>query len=190
MKNICIVCLLFISHTVFAQSGIYMSWQDYQAGKLSNVLNCDSKPVKIKLHHFFSSTCIYIQQGEQEVRFCKDSIFGYRDCAQNTFRFYKTNDDEYRIVENQNIVIYTSDIPVTDIPGKTIKLIPGWFFSASISSDILPLTINNLKRAFPNNLKFHDFLDVEFNSSQNISEYDTIHKMYKVNYLFNKSKNL
>jgi len=70
---------------------------------------------------------------------------------------------------------------------KTFMLVPAYFFSKTLSSEILPLTGINLKRTFPDNHKFHDSIDVEFHNDKDISTYDPLHKMYRVNYLLSQS---
>jgi len=98
----------------------------------------------------------------------KDSTFGYRDCKQNDYRFYREYDHEYQILETKSII-------------------SSYFFSTTLNSEILPLTVANLKRTFPGNLKFHDKLNTEFNGATDIAVYDNEHKMYKVNYLLSQT---
>lgn len=182
------VCKISFSQTTSSVlSGIYMNSQDYKNDKLSYILNCDSSSGKIKLNHFLSKNYVDVIQGGKKTRLLKDSIYGYRNCKLKDFRFFKNNDEEFLILENKSILIYISDVPVTSSNGKTINLVPCYFFSAGLSSEILPLTVINLKRAFPNNLKFHDMLDLEFNSVKDVSRYDDGHKMYKVNFLLTQS---
>ena len=128
--------------------GIYNSWQDYNSNKLSLILNCNSPKNKIKLHHFFCGNYIDIIENGKQFRFKKDSIFGYRDCRQNDFRFYHNNEKEYRIAENSSIIIYVADVPVIASSGKTRTLVPAYFFSTTLNGEIYPLTILNLKKAF------------------------------------------
>src|SRR5437868_3647561 len=106
--------LLLFSTCVSAQNkicGIYKSEQDYKNAALSYVINCDSAAGKIKLHHFLSKNYIDIIDHKGKTKLFKDSIFGYRDCKQNEYRFYKSYEKEYRIIENGPIVIYSAYIP-------------------------------------------------------------------------------
>jgi len=181
---------LLAANFVFAQnqiSGIYRSSEDYKDGKFSNTINCNSTSEKIKMNHFLSRKNIVVVKGKNEICLNKDSIFGYRDCMQNDYRFYKNYNHEYRIVENKNIVIYIADIPIPTSDGRRTQLVPTYFFSTNIQQEILPLTIINLKRMFPENIKFHSLLDIEFNDKKNIPTYDEIHKMYKVNFLLSQT---
>ena len=62
-------------------------------------------------------------------------------------------------------------------PGAVAK----YFFSKGLDEDIIPLTLRNLKEAFPENHKFHDSLDANFSGNKPVSSYDDFHKTYKVN---------
>ncbi len=182
--------ILFFSTNIFSQNrtfGIFKTSEDYSNKNLSMVLHCDSVRAKIKLHHFFCKNYIDVIQNENKFRFSKDSIFGYRDCNQNDFRFNHNSEKEYQILENKAIVIYSALVSVASTTGKTKTLELTYFFSITLKGEIFPLAILNLKKAFPDNLKFHDKLDVEFGDGTSISTYDIEHKMYKVNFLLNQS---
>ena len=45
----------------------------------------------------------------------------------------------------------------------------------------MPLTILNLKKAFPDNHAFHDRLDMMFKNDSQLTKFDEFHKMFKVN---------
>lgn len=95
------------------------------------------------------------------------------------------NTKDYKMIENKNIIIYTKLVPMGE--AKTFHLVLKYFFSIQSNTEILPLTQINLKRAFPDNLKFHDMLNLEFDNKEDISTFDQTNKMFKVNYLLNKS---
>ncbi len=193
IKKLLLLLLLLVIKSSFAQkqdsipySGIYINAQDFKTGKLAYIMNCDLTTGKIRLNHFLCKGYIDVVNGDKKVRLTKDSIYGYKDCKQNDFRFYKECDHEYQIEENKTIVIYIADVPVVPSSGKAIQLVPHYYFSVSLESEIIPLTIKNLKRAFPDNQKFHDKLDTEISSEKDLVSYDGVHKMYKVNYLIDK----
>jgi hypothetical protein len=56
------------------------------------------------------------------------------------------------------------------------------------NGQIKALTLENLKQAFPENHRFHDWLDATFCAGQNLGEYDEFHKMFKVNRLLIASR--
>jgi len=189
MKQRLILALLCISQICFAQSssGIYLNWQDYSNHKLSYSGYCGTASDNIRLNHFFSKGYIEVKQDGKKTKLGKDQVFGYRDCKQKDYRFYKSNDREYRIVEIGPVVIYIANLPVTISTGKTVQLVPYHFFSKDLQSDILPLTAINLKQVFPDNIKFPDKPNVQLNSVLDAYAYDDAHKMYKVNFLLRQS---
>jgi len=92
----------------------------------------------------------------------------------------------YRTVGNQRYEIL--DANVLHIYSATVLVRKGaaekaYFFSVGPTGDVFPLTIVNLKKAFPENHKFHDSLDTMFSSDSSLTRYDDFHKMFKVNRL-------
>jgi len=69
------------------------------------------------------------------------------------------------------------------------KYAPKYFFTTKSSDILVPLTKDNLKKAFPSNHPFHDAIDASFNKDEELTNYDDFHKMYKINrLLLNDSK--
>jgi hypothetical protein len=68
-------------------------------------------------------------------------------------------------------------------PKEAEKYAPTYFFSTASASELQPLSKANLKKAFPENHPFHDALDATFNSDNDLTAYDTFHKMTKLNWL-------
>jgi hypothetical protein len=197
MKTTLLIFLAILSHVSHISnaqstesktlSGVYTTLQDYENAHLSYPIHCGSSDGKIKLNHFFSKDYIEIIEGNEKIKLKKDSIFGYRDCKNKSYRFYKSNDEEYLIAENKSIVIYTYEVSVVSSSGKTARLVPAYYFSTSLNSEIHPLSVLNIKKAFPDNLKLHDLLDIEFHGMKDISAYDSVHQMFKVNFLISCS---
>jgi len=84
----------------------------------------------------------------------------------------------YAIVEKGPLYIYTLDKLVRK--GAIEKT---YFFSVGENGDIKPLTILNVKNAFPENHRFHDLLDMSFSNDWGLTTYDKFHNMFKVNRL-------
>jgi hypothetical protein len=99
----------------------------------------------------------------------------------------KMDGREYQILEKQGFIIYLADVGVTAPNGKAHELVKKYFFSTSLTTEILPLTIIDLKRVSSGNLKFHDSLYVEFSDGNNLAAFDTVHNMYTINYLLSQS---
>ncbi len=172
-----------------SNSGIYESPQNYKKGKLSLGFSCDSSAGKIKLHHFISGKYVDVIRNGKKYRLSKDSIFGYRDCKGNNYRFFKNYSHEYQIVEEKGLVIYAALLPDPNYTGKGMKLAPAYFFSKTLTSEVLPLKVSYLKRVFREDTRFCNILDIAINSKEDVSAYDDIHKMFKINYLLTQSIN-
>jgi hypothetical protein len=86
--------------------------------------------------------------------------------------------DRYQILEARALYIYSHDVIVRK--GATEK---AYFFSVGPTGDVVPLTILNLKKAFPGNHVFHDLLDMAFKNDSDLTKYDEFHKMFRVNRL-------
>jgi hypothetical protein len=100
---------------------------------------------------------------------------------QRSFRV--VGNQQYQILEAKGLFIYSADVLVRK--GTTDK---AYFFSVGPNAEVLPLTIVNLKKAFPDNHRFHDNLDLMFRDDSQLTKYDNFHKMFKVNRLLNASE--
>jgi len=102
--------------------------------------------------------------------------------AADARNFRVVGNDRYQIIEAKAVYIYSLDVLVRKGAGEK-----AYFFSVGPKGDVLPLTILNLKKAFPNNHTFHDLLDMTFKHDSDLTKYDEFHKMYKVNRLLDAS---
>ena len=68
-------------------------------------------------------------------------------------------------------------------PKEAEKYAPKYFFTTASSDVLQTLTKDNVKKAFPENHPFHDALDATLKSDDELIQYDTFHKMYKLNWL-------
>ena len=68
-------------------------------------------------------------------------------------------------------------------PKEAEKYAPKYYFTTASSDVLQPLTLTNLKNAYPNNHAFHDALDANFKEDKDLISYDEFHKIYKVNRL-------
>ena len=97
--------------------------------------------------------------------------------------FRTIGNQRYEILEARDLVIYSTDVIV-----RKGTLEKEYFFSVGLNGEVLPLTILNLKNAFPDNHAFHDSLDMMFKNDSQLTKYDNFHKMYKVNRLLVASR--
>ena len=181
-----IVCLFMVlvalcGSTLYAQkgdshiacSGVYLNAHDYVAGKLSYATSCSSSG-KIKLNNFLASRYITVTVDGKKTRLNKDSIYGYRNCNNETYRFFKKHDEVFQILEANGITVYSSYVRITSNNGKANRLEIAYFFSKTIDSEIVPLTVQNLKHAFPDVNKLNEILSMKIGSSDLLSDYATI----------------
>jgi len=161
-------------------SGLYLTAEDYQNGKLT-LPNTYGKSHKIRLKDFWGSRYLEVEHEGQKYRFHKDSIYAYQDDKGKVFRFFKNYSNEYRLLENKSLAIYS--MTETDTRGKGAKWVTLYFFSTSLKESIVPLTMENVKNAFPDNHKLHDELDKYFKKDQELTMYDNRHKAFRINHV-------
>jgi len=89
---------------------------------------------------------------------------------------------EYKVLDSLRIIIYSRTERVRvqkklpDVHYKTI-----YYFSKSMNSEIMRLTILNIEKAFPGDHRMHDELMKTFPEDEGLSEYDTFHKTFRIN---------
>ena len=183
MKNILIVLIVALSIGAKAQtSGVYLSATDFDSGKLTYAIDCAKEKHKIKLHEFLGKDYITVIHEKQPHDLKKKEIFGYRDCDGAIYRL--GIDKHYQVINpKEKILLYRIEVPGS----KNQSAVITYYFSNSADNEIQNLSLTNLKKAFPNNHKFHDALDTEFGSNGNLASYDSFHKVYKINRLYSNS---
>jgi len=165
-------------------SGVYLTAADYKNGRLSFEGDCGSKAHRLELHDVLHKTYIHVTHETEKRRFAKSDLFGFRGCDGNDYRFAANL--EYQILETRELYIYAREVYVSH--GRGRHTVRGYFFSAGTEGPVLTLTLENLKKAFPANQKFHDALDAAIGAKQKLSEYDESQKMFKVNQLLIASR--
>ena len=165
-------------------SGVYLTLDDFENGKLSYASNSVLGSGKIQFHEFFEKPFITVKHDGEKTQLFKDEIFAY----QNRGTIIRTsNFVTYTFVEKGPVWIFYKDITTSE--GKERRRERKYFYSSSGDGIILSLTINNLKKSFPNKHLFHDFLDAQFRNDAELSQYDSFEKKFKVNHLLNTTIN-
>lgn len=183
------VSLLLLSTSLFSQKdttetmgGVYLSLEDYKAGRLTYDIDCNLEKQKIKLYDFMAKPYFDVWHKGQKIRLQKSQVFGFRNCHDEVYRFYENM--EYQLMDASNIFIFVQEqMFLSDKSGKDAY---SYFFSTSVNGPLKPLTNSNLKDAYPENRVFHKLINEKINSV-NISEYDSLQKKYKVNLLYLES---
>ncbi|TWI82625.1 hypothetical protein LX66_5200 [Chitinophaga japonensis] len=155
-------------------SGIYLSFTDFRNNKLSY-----AGTDKLRFHEFSGNNFITVKHNGQKSRLFKGKIYAYQ---RNNGQVVRTwNKVPYTLSEQGDIWIYYRYLNVTQ--GKGIQMERKYFYSTAGNSEILPLTISNLKHSFPEKYLFHNFLDAQFRNDAELSTYDSFAKKFKVNHL-------
>ncbi|MGZ3863424.1 MAG: hypothetical protein ACXVPN_08380 [Bacteroidia bacterium] len=180
-----LVKAVFFTNELAAQParGVYLNAPDFVNGKLSYT-NLSGKKCRIKIHAS-SRAPIKIICGDSVIHLYKDSVYGYKDKENISHRFYKKN--IYEILNpSENILLYR-----LMISGKTKyeDAIYNYYFSKNAQSGILPLDLQNVEAAFDENKLLLDFIEIHFKTDSDLTEYDPIHKKYKLNRLLELSTN-
>jgi len=96
---------------------------------------------------------------------------------------------EYTVINPGETIIMYKYMHKAHSAKEVDKYAPKYFFTANSSDILMPLTKDNLKKAFPSNHPFHDAIDANFTKDEELINYDDFHKMYKINrLLLNDSK--
>lgn len=175
-----------LSFNVFSQnekSGVYLSFNDYLNNKLSYEINCKTEKHKIKLNEFLNKSYITVFHNDQKIKLSKDSVFAVLYCDEPLLRFQ--DKQHYFLAEKGMVwIFYRIENKLSNKPFVSEKI---YYFNVKGDEMLNILSKANLKSAFPNNHKFHDMLDARFDSDVNIAEYDSFHKMFKVNHLLHQA---
>ena len=92
-----------------------------------------------------------------------------------------------RVLDTAYFYLYYRYEQVEKLKGKSLIKTDEYFFSKNSESPIQLLTVENLKRAFPDNLPFNYAIDALFRNDQDLIAYDPYYKGYKLKYLYTQS---
>jgi hypothetical protein len=166
-------------------SGIYLTATDYAQAKLTALGECneDSQKHKLEVHDLLNKPYIDVTHDGEHQRHAKADLFGYRSCDGLDYRLI--GNLEYRILEARELYIYTHEVPARLGKGtaRGQSELADYFFSVGAEGPVQPLTVPNVKKAFPNNHRFHDSLDAAFGWWTGPEQYDDFHHMFRVNHL-------
>ncbi len=175
-----IILLLSVRDFTLAQkSGIYVTSSDFDSGRVSFVKK-EKLKYKFQTDNLFNATYVKVVIGDSVFKFHKDSIFGYRDEYNVSYRFYHKR--TYRIINPKDGILLYSFSAIINPKGHHSSV--SYFFSVNNSSSIYPLTKLNLKRVFSNDSNFHELIDMYFHSDNDLIAYDSFYKQYKINRIY------
>ena len=181
MKKLLVIVMLIATGALVTsakgRNGVYLTAKDYKDQKLS--YTADSK---IHLNNsVLELPYITVVDNNKKIKLDKSAVFAYVDGNEKVYRFYKNN--QYLIVAAGPIAIYTQAEHVAQSKGYKVKM--KYYFSTTVEGTIMPLTLSNVKQAYQGNDKFLDLIDQYFGNGD-VAAFDSIHNMYKLNYVYSK----
>ncbi|HEY9047215.1 MAG TPA: hypothetical protein VIN08_15020 [Ohtaekwangia sp.] len=182
MKSIftaaCVLLPLAVAIAQTTETGVYLTASDFENNKLSAAVPCTEK---IRVNPIFDNAHIIIGKGANAQRFTKSSLYGYSHCH-TAYRIYNKN--TYEVAGTEGFYIYTREVLVQ---GKGVVKQVHYYFSTTADGIVQELTIANLKKAFPKNDAFHNFLDDRLKGASDLYTYDSARKQFKVSRLYTES---
>ena len=166
-------------------TGIYLTFEDFSNEIISHELSCDEKGSRISLSNE-KRDWIKVKSTDGKFRYKKSETYGFINCNGQQFRFFQNQ--LYQISEVGHLIVYQQGDSHTTL-GEELNSFATFYFSLNLSSPMLPLNLDNLKHAFPENHQFHDLLDANFSGGQPVSSFDDFHNTYKVNRILSESLN-
>jgi hypothetical protein len=165
-----------------AQAGLYVSAEDFLNGKLEHEQE-EFERHRLRTDLLFNKYVVKVVDGDESLKYFKWDLYGYKNRKNENFRFF--NEKSYRIVDTAMFLIYAREENI--VKGKEKTRETRYYFSKGPESRIIPLTIRNLKFAYPNR-DFHDLLDMHFRSNKELMRYDAYNGEYKVKRLYSKAE--
>ncbi|HMV07474.1 MAG TPA: hypothetical protein PKL56_11785 [Cyclobacteriaceae bacterium] len=183
-KTALIIILLSVTTSVvFAQSdssGVYKTFDDYKSKKLLYAIDCNTESHKIKSDQFHHKDVVRVVHNDSLFTMPKSEIFGYKDC----------NGVTYRIVDGKNHSILNPynnlQLYKHEIRGHKSTTLH-YYFSKTIDSAPILLTIDNLRHAFPDNVEFLKSIDENFKRDGQLIKFDKKNKQFIISKLYNAS---
>ncbi|RAI97863.1 hypothetical protein LX64_04913 [Chitinophaga skermanii] len=179
MKSLFMTILVTSTITISAnaqsqqRSGLYLTVEDYVNARLSY------KDAKINADVAFQPKAIKVN-GADKVSLDKHQVYGFKDDKGTSYRFFK--EGTYTIVDTTHFDLYKRTVNIENGKERTRETV--YYFSTKPGDDVLLLTKENLKKAFPTDEKFHVMLDMQFKNDKALQQFDKADKVYKVKQLY------
>ena len=192
MKTVSLALLSLIALATTAKgqsaplgSGLYQSAADFRGHRLTLGVDCKTEKHKLRMNEFRGRPYVTVVHGGKNHRMAKDSLFGFRDCEGQSFRFATDYHHLPILNPDEELLLYrVTQLAASKNPGRE-----NVYFSANAAAPVQALTLLNLKRAFSDNHRFHDLLDAQIGNGD-LTAYDELHRMTKINWLLRQSQEL
>jgi len=164
-------------------AGVFKTADDFQRGVLADPVACEVASERISAGTSKGLGYIDVRHGTRKTRYSETDAYGFRDCGDRDIRI--TSGRQYFILETRRVQLLRVEQWV--LTGKTFVASSSFYFSVGASGPIQRLTLDNVKRAFPENHAFHDKLDALFPSGGDLIRFDRFHGMFAVNHLLDST---
>lgn len=158
-------------------TGVYITAEDFKANRPSYPILCQKGEGSVKI----KASSIIVADKKGKHKFDKKSVFAVRTCK-NTFRIW--GNDEYRIINSEEMYLYSRLI---SLGGEGAFYEEKFFFSLEADSEIIPLTKEELKNAFPENAKFHKSINGSFRNNADLGLFNKHLRVYMIIYFYKQS---
>ncbi len=188
MKLLYLIIFLLVVVNAWSQKikGVYKTAADL---KLSTIQFQSTRDMsyKIKIYNGPFRNYVKVKTTDTSYVLLKDSLFGYCDAWNNCYRFF--GDEIYTILNpKEEILLYKIEYGM-DGP-KSFLRSTRYFFSINAAAAIQKLDLYLVLKAFEGNDQFTELIELYFRNNSELLEYDPVHKMYKLNRLFELSMQL
>lgn len=168
-------------------SGIYQTADDFRNHKLSYAINYKTEKHKINDYLLFDATQVKVKHHGTTYTLDKSTTYGYKSTTGEVFRF--VGNESYKVLNpDEELLLYLHTTPVSPLVDPTKKVEEHYYFSKDGTGSLIDLTIDDLKKVFPENQKFLASIDKYFKKDEQLISYDTKRKMYTVNRLLKLSR--
>jgi hypothetical protein len=168
-------------HFVYCQAGVYKEALDFSEGHLMHM----GSDTRIRTYEISGRNAITVKHNDSVFRYLKSELYGYRDKEGNEYRFF--NSEIYSIINSREQILIYRKTMGTGL--KNSPIIDTYFFSRNAAAEILPLSLRALETEFTDHKKFTALIELFFRNDAELTLYDPVHKMYKLNRLFELSTN-
>jgi hypothetical protein len=182
IQHTLVFVMLLLNIATYAQSkssGVYKTFDDYKNNNLAYAIDCDTAKHKIKSDQFHHRDVVRVVHNDSLFTMPKNEIFGYKDCKGTV----------YRIVDGKNHSIlnpYDSlQLYKHEIRGHKRTAIH-YYFSKTIDSAPILLTIDNLHHVFHDNQFFLKSIDANFRRDGQLTKFDKKTKRYLISKLYDE----
>ena len=95
------------------------------------------------------------------------------------------NGEHYRVIRADPLYLYEHDR--SQLSGKRFATVTDRFFSTTANAPLRPLTLVELKSAYPKNHQFHDILTLAFTNDAELMRWDEFHHEHLVAHLLRQT---